>query len=564
MLRQIIIKNFAIFKDASIEPGFGFNVITGESGAGKSVVVNALSLICGARAYREMIRTGHDDAVVEAIFQIPAEKRDAIYAQHGIDEELLVITRRIFLEKPSECRLNGKICPLSAITDISSGLIDIHGQYENQSLLQTENHIKYLDSFAGSELEEALSEYKEALSAYNDDIKYIISSSGSDSERERNKEILEFQINEIDLAGLDVIDEPGLLEKKKLLENAEFFIQCTRESLKWLENEENSTSSAIKEAVKSLKPLPESDDIKEIINNLNESYFLLSDASSAIREFSESIVFAPEEYETIVDTIENLGKLKRKYGDTIEDILQYRENAAEKLKEIINFKKHFSQRLMSIGKNEALLEQLGDRLTLIRKNNAAKLTVLLVNELTGMGMKETVLEISFKKERSKNPLGYTVFGDRGIDSCEFLISMNAGLNPMSLGKVASGGEMSRIMLGFKSVFSHKEGTETVVFDEIDSGISGNAAIAVADKLSRLSDDRQIICITHLPQIAVRAGNHYVIKKETSDGSSLAVIQEIKGRDNIIKAIATLTDGEIITDEGIGHADKLYTDYNRKA
>ncbi|MBN2557713.1 MAG: AAA family ATPase, partial [Clostridia bacterium] len=381
MLRQIIIKNFAIFRDASIEPRYGFNVITGESGAGKSVVVNALSLICGARAYREMIRTGHEDAVVEAVFQIPPGKKEEMSALYSIDDEILVITRRIFLEKASECRLNGRICPLSTIADIASGLMDIHGQYENQSLLQSDNHIKYLDSFADLELENAINEYKKVLAVYNDDIKFILASSGSDSERERNKEILEFQINEIESAGLDDIDEAGLLEKKTLLENAEFFIQCSQTALKWLENDENSTSSAIKEAVKSLKPLPGTDVMKGIIDNLNESYFLLRDASASIREFSENIAFAPEEYENIVDALENLGKLKRKYGDTIEDILHYRDDAKISLMDINDFKKNYSQRLMRIGENESLLEKLGERLTLIRKNSADKLTGLLIGEL---------------------------------------------------------------------------------------------------------------------------------------------------------------------------------------
>ncbi len=562
MLLQISIRNFAIFEDVTLEPENGYNVITGESGTGKSVVVNAMSLICGARAYKEMIRTGANSASVEAVFRIPKYKKGIISEKFNITDELLVITRIIHREKPSVCKINGKIRNLSQITEISSYFIDIHGQYENQMLLNVENHIKYLDDYAKDELLECKIRYRKLLSEYIKLTDSIISVSGGDSERERNRQILEFQINEIDSAGIEMLDEKLLLEKKTLLENAEKYKSVTGTALNTLENDGSSVTESLRNAAKELESLPVNENIKKIIKDLNDSYYLLQEAATEISRFNENIEFNEEEYGEILDKLEIIMELKRKYGSSIDGILDFRKNAFEQLNNIVNFKRNYSRNLAKLTELEKGLETVDKELTGIRKNSSEKLKVLILNELNDMGMKDSVMRIKFDKTYLKNSLGFMDFKKDGRDECEFMISLNKGLEPVTLGKVASGGEMSRIMLALKTVFSYKDETETVVFDEIDSGISGEASIAVANKLTKMSADKQIICITHLPQIAARAGSHFVINKNSLNDLTFASIKKLNKIKEKINVIASLTDGENITPEGREHAAKIVMEGNK--
>lgn len=562
MLLQISIKNFAIFKDVVLEPGKGFNAITGESGAGKSVIVNALSLICGARAYKEMIRTGERSAIVEAVFRIPAHKKKIISEKLNIDEDLLVITRELHKDKPSLCKINGKIRNLSLITEISSYFIDIHGQYENQTLMDVDNHIKYLDDFAHTELKMNLASYQKILKEYNSLIDSIVSVSGGEAERERNRQILEFQIEEISSASLERIDETALLERKNLMENAEKYKMSTGTALNYIEKEEISLSDQIRSAVKELEMLPHNETISSIISNLNDSFFTIQDTASELARFGESIEYDENEFEELQDKLEVIKNLKRKYGNTIEEILIFNDNAKKQLLNIQNFKRNYARNLEKIAELEKKLYSEDAKLSQIRTNASEKLKEMLLVELYDMGMKDSVINISITKESNKNKLGYMQFQNTGRDRCEFLISLNKGLEPVTLGRIASGGEMSRIMLSFKTVFSYKDDTETVVFDEIDSGISGDAAIAVADKLDKLSLDKQIICITHLPQIAARADGHFVIQKTSDKDSTRAAVRKITEKDEKIHIIASLTDGENVSEEGMLHAVKILDKYNK--
>ncbi|MCK5759130.1 MAG: DNA repair protein RecN [Clostridiales bacterium] len=562
MLLQISIRNFAIFKDAVLEPGDGYNAITGESGAGKSVIVNALSLICGARAYKEMIRTGETGATIEAVFRIPERKKKKAEETFNIIDELLVITREIHRDKPSICKINGKIRNLSQITELSSLFIDIHGQYENQTLMNIENHIKYLDDFVSEKLRPALKEYRKILLDYNKVTDSIISVSGGESERERNRQILEFQIEEINAAGLERINEKQLFDRKNLLENADKYRQTTSIALNILENEGLSLTDNIRNAIKELESLPENEVLKSIINNMNEAFFQLQDSSSELNRFNEIIEFDDKEYEEILDKIEKIKDLKRKYGTSIEEVIEFRNDALLQLNKIVNFKNDYSRNLDKLSELEKQLTIFDCKLTSIRKKSSEVLRAALFKELYDMGMKDSVIEVEFEKNAHKNPLGFINFPLNGLDECEFLISLNKGLTPVTLGRVASGGEMSRIMLSFKTVFSYKDDTETVVFDEIDSGISGEASIAVADKLEKLSRDKQIICITHLPQIAARAKNHYIIKKDSTGDITQATVIRIIENNEKIDVIASLTDGENITEEGRKHAVKILNE-NKK-
>lgn len=557
MLKQISIKNFAIFEDASFEPGAGFNVITGESGAGKSVVVNALSLIRGARAYKEMIRTGTDFALVEAVFEIS----DSKMKQLNISENTLVITRRINSERISECRINNKIRPLSEIVEITGNLIDIHGQYENQTLADSENHLAFLDAFAGEILENKLSDYNEKLNEYNHLIKEIIFLSGSDSERERNKEIYSFQLKEIEAAGLADISEEELLEKWEFMKNSEKFMKETEKAYILLENEINSPYEIVSEVYKILTALPENSDIDSVSSKLNEASYLLLETISELRDFKENNTFDQFEYEQLGETIDNLKKLKRKYGGSVEEILLYREKISKELEQIENYEKNNDIMLKKVATLERGLLNLDAEMMEIRRNKASLLKEKLLVELDDMGMGDSEFIIELTSHRRTNSLGYIEFGKNGLVSCEFLISLNKGLQPQTLGRVASGGEMSRIMLAFKTLYTFKDDTETIVFDEIDSGLSGEASKTVAAKLAKLSSKKQIICITHLPQIAAGKGLHFIIEKLIDNDFAKAFIRKAESVEDVIKQIASLTDGENLTEESLMHARSLYRRFN---
>lgn len=562
MLLQISIRNFAIFHDAVLEPENGLNIITGESGAGKSVIVNALSLICGARAYKEMIRTGEETASVEAVFRIPENKREVLKEKLGTDDDILVITRDINKDKSSICKINGKIRNLSLIMETASLLIDIHGQYENQTLLDVENHINYLDEFAYNEINPIVLKYNKLQKEYYGIINSLLSTIGGDNERERNKQILEFQIDEIESAGLDRIDENSMHDKQRLLENSENFRNSTGMSINFLENENLSISDSIRAAIKELESLPSNEIVKSLINSLNDSYFLIKDTTTELIRFNESIEFNENEYEELLDLTEKINVLKRKYGTSVSDILEFRDEARKSLNNILNFKKDYAKKLDKLREYETELSKMDEDLTFARKESAISLKSLILKELNEMGMKESAIKIAFKKHTLKNQLGFIDFPQRGRDKCEFLISLNKGLEPVTLGKVASGGEMSRIMLSFKSVFSYKDDTQTVVFDEIDAGISGEASIAVAEKLEKLSKDKQIICITHLPQIAARGKVHFVIKKESDNEIVSAYVGKVSNIIEKIDVIASLTDGSQVTPKGREHAAEIIKKNNK--
>lgn len=539
----------------------GYNVITGESGAGKSIVVNALSLISGARAYKEMIRTGEEKAVVEAVFSINDRHR-AVFSDY-IDkgEELVVITREVWADKASVCKINGKLRNLSDISQLSGKLIDIHGQYENQSLLNIDNHRHFLDEFASDNIAQIINEYNKMADEYRILVGKILNATGSDEERERSKDILEFQIEEIDKANLTDFDEEEFAKRINILENAENYINGAYKAVEWINGEELSAVDGIREASKVLRNLPENEELNNISSNLDEIYFKLRESLTNIEDFAESVTFSPEEYEQALEMQNNLQKLKRKYGSTVLEILHFRNSAQDKLDSINNYEIEYENYLNRIKNLEKELNEIDENLSIARLKASKELGEKIVDELIDMGMKEAYLITSFKKSPGKNKLGFDYFPKDGRDICEFLITLNKGMVPMSLGKVASGGELSRIMLAFKTVFTGRDETTTVVFDEIDSGISGNASIAVANKIKKLSKDKQVICITHQPQIAAKANTHFVIKKGIESEISTAVIQKITQKDDIIETIASLTDGELITNEGREHAEILYNKNN---
>ena len=558
MLIQISIKNFAVFNDITVDFKSGMSIITGESGAGKSVLVNAISLIRGSRAFKEMIRKDCDFAIVEAIFKLNMYQLNKIkeIVKDIEIEELLIITRKINYNQKSECRINGKIRNLSLITKISAFLIDIHGQYENQSLLNQEKHIEYLDLFSSSQLNSFKTQYNEAVYEYNKTVKIVTMNFGSIKERERDKEIYIYQINDIVESNVLEYNWENIYKKKKMMDNLENIELRLSNCLGLFDNSQYNILDNIYEGAKNLEFIEEVDDIKDIKESILNSYYLLSDNVKTLNNKITSLEFEESELETVNERINDIEKAKSKYGDSKEDINEYLNKLNEKLSYINDFQKSQKESIEKIELLECQLNDYSLEITNIRKENAVLLEIEIEKELSELEMKNIKFKIDFENTNEVNSLGYKKFYLNGNDIIEFYISTIKGNDMMPLRRIASGGEMSRIMLALKSILADKDNIFTVIFDEIDTGISGETSKVAGIKLLDLSKNKQVICITHLPQIVAKGNNHYTIKKNIENGETSASILFLETEDERINALAKLIDGNNVTKEGLLHAKEI--------
>jgi len=555
LLLQLSIKNFAIFKDTTIDFSDGFNVITGESGAGKSVFITALSLINGERAMKEYIRKGFEYSTVEAVYKLPKKLSNVISKIYGIDIEdnILVITRSIYSESNSICKVNGKIRNLSFLKDISVYLCDIHGQYENQTLLDPSSHQKIIDTLYGSLIKVDYDEYLFKLNEYNSLIEFILKNSGSEQQRAVRKDILTFQINEIIESKVEQFDVEELERQRRVLENSEKYMTSLKESINIIE--ENDSIEKIYLSARALEKLKDMNDIVSVSQSMMNSYYILKDNFSQLKEISEDFFFDEQLYNDIINKLELFKKLSYKYGASVEKIRNFREDAEKQLYEIDNFDKIYKQKIERIEKLTKLIYEKGEKLNTLRLECAKEFSKHVEDNLHSLEMPDAVFKIHSEKNVRKNSLGYYDFPKKGLYDIEFLISANKGIEALSMAKIASGGEISRIMLAIKCIISTSDDVETYIFDEIDAGISGEAAVMTAVKLYDLSSSKQVICISHLPQIAAKADHHYLIFKNTEKDTTYADIRKLNQEERITQ-LAVLFDGKSISQEGLNHARNL--------
>lgn len=551
MLLQLNISNFALIENLTISFDKGFNVFSGETGAGKSILIDAISYVLGGKFNKELIRTGEDKTFVEAIFTIENENTKTVLNELEIDyDDIVIISRETFQSGKSITKVNNKSVIIANLKLITATLIDIHGQHENQNLLDSANHINYLDTFSGNEIDEALIIYKEKYKELKEIDNKINHLQGDNSDRDKLMDFLKFQIEEINSARLNVNEEDELQSKYEVLSNAEKINNALNQCYNVLyEGDDNSSSvhDALGSVLKDLKSVENHiEKLRDITSSLQDIYYILEERIEEIRQIKDSIYYDENELEYINNRIYQIGNYKKKYGKTIKDILDYRDKIQNQYDEMINRTEIIEK--LSIQKSKIVkeLKDYGKVLHNIRSRYSEELAIRVKNELQYIGMGKSVFKISVDAVED--------FSINGCDKVQFLISTNPGEPLKPLEKIVSGGELSRVMLALKVVFVNKDKIPTVIFDEIDTGISGRVAQSVGEKMYQVSSKHQVLCVTHLPQIACMSDTHYVVLKEVKDNKTYT---------NVIKTDTVQKEYEIARMIGGADVTKLTLESTRE-
>lgn len=549
MLSVLKIRNIAIIENAEIEYSKGFNVLTGETGAGKSIILDSINAVLGFRTSRELIRTGETEAEVTALFSFVGEKTNVKLKELGLpqnDDNTLLITRTITQDK-NICRVNNSLTSVSALREIGNTLISIHGQQDNRELLDSETHIGYLDAVAENAglLEEYKATYSE-LCEINSQIKSLMS---DEAEKARMIDILSFQIDELTKAEITVGEWEELKSKRTEIQNIEKISEGFKMAESALSGGDGFTGAVelVSGAGKALSQVSSfSKTAEELSTKLNDIYYELSDIADNLRFNDGMGEYTRNDLELIEERLDLLYRLSKKYGATEEEMLEFLSNAEEKLNSLTSSEENLEA--LKEKREEVLLtaQKQAEKLSLCRKETAKKFEENVMEELRFLDMPS----VEFKVEFSEVELC-----ENGIDSIEFLISANVGEPPKPIAKIASGGELSRIMLALKNVLSDKDQIGTMIFDEVDTGVSGRAATKVAQKLKQVSSGRQVICVTHLAQLAVLADNHYLIEKSAKDGKTYTNVTPLDF-DGRKYEIARITGGGEITETQLKNAEEM--------
>ena len=546
MLSLLHIENIAVIQQSDITFHKGFNVLTGETGAGKSIVIDAISAVLGERAYRDMIRTGAQMASVRAVFtDVP---QYPWFEENGVDyDPETIIQREIYLDGRNVCRVNGCLVTVSILRKLGAQLIDIHGQHDSASLFDEANHLRYLDSFADNA--EQLADYSEkyhALTQLRHEIDHLHMDEG---EKLRRMEMLRYQIGEITKAELQIGEDDALEERRTLLQNAEKLSTGMDVAVECLYggDETDGAASLLAAADRELSRLSRyTDSFSQLQQRLADLMYQVQDVTEEVRDARNSLSYSAEELDRIEGRLDVIHKLRRKYGATCEDILQFLEQAQKELDEIEFADDHLERLKIKCEKAE---KQAWDSAIVLRKNRqqaAKSLAEKILSELSQLDMPRVQFTCSFLEQE--------LTAD-GADAVTFYMSANAGeaMKPMS--KVASGGELARIMLAMKNVLAQRDQIHTLIFDEVDTGVSGRAAQKVAQKLRSVSKDKQVLCVTHLPQLAALADTHLLISKSEHEGRTYTDVQplDLEGRK---RELARIIGGANITETTLKSAQEM--------
>ncbi|RLD14224.1 MAG: DNA repair protein RecN [Caldiserica bacterium] len=561
MLINLNVRNFAIIEDLSVEFGQGLNVITGETGSGKSILITALGVTLGNKFSKEMLREGTDKILLSATFDISRNRRAlSKLKEMGISDEVLFFQREIPKEGRQKFRINGMVVPYSLYREIGEILIDIHGQHEPQSLLNRAKHLELLDRFIGEKFLKEREEFARILSRYKNMKKEIEKIRSTQEEAQRRKDYLRFIIEEIENAGISESEEEELLEKSRILRNVSKLKEIYQNVFSLLQGKEGSAVESVSLSEKLLGEIQDVDKkTEEFLPILEEVESKLLDIVDSIKKRKEEIEFDPNELESIEERLSTYDELKRKYGKTTKDILDFLETSKRELSELDNRtyklenlekeKKELEDKLISIGK---LLREK-------RKEGARILEKKIEKELSDLAMEKAKVYIKFLEKESEDGLPFN--GKKlepynwGFEMIEFYIAPNPGESEKPLNRIASGGELSRIMLAIRTIFASEEEIPCIVFDEIDQGIGGRVGEMVGRKLLNLSKNLQTIVITHLPQIASLGEIHIVLTKNFSEGKTYLTARRIKDDERVYE-IARMIGGLKVTDTAINHAREL--------
>lgn len=550
MLLYIHVKDFAIIDDVEVDFRDGLNILSGETGAGKSIIIGSINVALGGKVSTDIIRKGADYALVEVVFQTDDDYIiDRVRSYDlPVDNGEIIITRKIMKSRTTS-RINGETCTLRIVKDIASLLIDIHGQHEHQALLYNDKQLEIVDQYAKDEIEDVKKqlavEYKDYTAKKNKLAELTI----DEDIRLREISFLEYEINEIQNANLKEGEDDLLSSEFKRLSNAKTITESLGAVYDLLSD--SVTSSAADNIGRASKYLAKTEEfdphIKDLYGGLQDIESLLNDFNRDLSNYLSDIDTEDEGLEEIEKRLDLINHLKAKYGNTISDILGYLQEQEDKLEEYINYDKTIEKLKKEIKVKEEKVLSLSERLSSIRKGKASDLSKKLVESLEDLNFMDVKFDIKFNRMSD--------YSSNGFDQVEFIISTNPGEELKPLSEVASGGELSRIMLGIKTVLSDKDRIYTLIFDEIDAGISGRTAQKVSEKLSTIANNHQVLCITHLPQIAAMADTHFIIEKVTDGKSTATNIRRLNEEESVTE-IARILGGAIITDTVIQSAREM--------
>ncbi|MCR4618272.1 MAG: DNA repair protein RecN [Lachnospiraceae bacterium] len=538
MLESIHVKNLALIEETEVEFAEGLNIITGETGAGKSLLIGSVNLALGGKFDASLLRKGADGGYVELVFRSRAEAVINLLKEMDIEPEeddRIILTRKLMQGK-STCKINGESVTAKQVKTLAEELIDIHGQHEHQSLLKKSKHLDILDAYGGDKIKELSDEVRIYYKQYKDAVSELEENEKDTSDIEREKSLLEFEVNEIEAAGLVIGEDTELEEKYTKMANARKIAEALGEAYNYTSASSENAASLVGSALREVSSVSSYDkDIEGLESQLSEIEALMNDFNRDLSGYMNDFTFEEGEYEAVSERLDLINSFKKKYGDSIEKILNYGKEASNKLDKYTDFEGYILGLKEKVKSSEKELLKACEELSKVRKKLSKELSVKLKESLVGLNFLSVEFEIEV---RSGNPPTA-----KGYDDVEFMISTNPGESLKPLGDVASGGELSRIMLGIKTVMAGADSIDTLIFDEIDSGISGRTAFKVSKQLGKLGGEHQVLCITHLPQIAAMADAHYVIEKTASKDSTTTSVRCITGEESVLELARLLGSDE---------------------
>ncbi|WP_270994987.1 DNA repair protein RecN [Listeria seeligeri] len=552
MLQEMTIKNFAIIESLSLSFQEGMTVLTGETGAGKSIIIDALGLLVGGRGSTDFIRHGEERLELQGLFALAEDNfacRNALL-EHGIDatDDMVVLERSLFRSGKNSCRINGKLVTTVLLRQIGSKLIDIHSQHEHQELMNEEFHLSLLDRFAADKIKPALTKYQANFKEYQTISKEWQSWTKNERELAQRLDMLRFQQQEIENANLQAGEEDRLLEQKNILANFEKLNENLQGAYTAIQGEPGGLEF-IGEAMRQMDSAAGiHTDYKAVSEAISSSYYMLEDSMSQIRQSLDQLEFQPEELNQIESRLNDLNQLKRKYGKTIEDIIHYEQEISSEMEKLTDSESHVGHLETKLASLKTELTKQAGILTEIRKKAAITLEKQIKQELNQLYMEKAVFSVRFETDKME-------LTETGQDSIVFYMSTNPGEPLKPLAKIASGGELSRMMLALKTIFSRHQGITSIIFDEVDTGVSGRVGQAIAEKIYAVSVGSQVLCISHLPQVAAMANHHYYITKKVQNKRTTTSVAILHG-DEKVEEISRMIAGIEVTELTKQHAKEM--------
>ncbi|HAC2037326.1 DNA repair protein RecN [Listeria monocytogenes] len=552
MLQEMTIKNFAIIESLSLTFQEGMTVLTGETGAGKSIIIDALGLLVGGRGSADFIRHGEERLELQGLFALAEDNlacRNALI-ENGIDasDDMVVLERSLFRSGKNSCRINGKLVTTVLLRQIGSKLIDIHSQHEHQELMNEEFHLSLLDRFASDKIKPALTKYQTNFKEYQTIEKEWQNWTKNERELAQRLDMLRFQQQEIENADLQAGEEDRLLEQKNILANFEKLNENLQGAYAAIQGEPGGLEF-VGEAMRQMETAASiHTDYKAVSEAISSSYYMLEDSMSQIRQSLDQLEFQPEELNQIESRLNDLNQLKRKYGKTIEDIIQYEQEISSEMEKLTDSESHVGHLETKLATLKTELTKQAATLTDIRKKAAVTLEKQIKQELNQLYMEKAIFSVRFEANKME-------LTELGQDSVVFYMSTNPGEPLKPLAKIASGGELSRMMLALKTIFSRDQGITSIIFDEVDTGVSGRVGQAIAEKIYAVSVGSQVLCISHLPQVAAMANHHYYITKKVQNKRTTTSVTVLKGVEKV-EEISRMIAGIEVTELTKQHAKEM--------